>query len=183
MVPASAAVYWAGVSLRALQIKRRTGRLPDVRPRSVKEKALWAGWALVVAGWAASPFWGVQSSLESPTAQAAGLGAILLGLAGTVWCHASMGDAWRVSIGGPQKTPLITCGPYSRLRHPLYFFQIVILAGVFLLAPSPLSLAVLILHRLLVGVKMADEERHLEEVHGSLYKEYRARTGALWPRV
>lgn len=171
------------MSLRALQLKRRTGRLPNVRPRTAKERILWAGWLFVAAGWAAAPFCPGWVSLESPFSFDAGVTAVLAGLAGTVWCHRAMGDAWRVGVRNDEKTPLVTGGPYRRLRHPIYFFQIVILAGVFLTAPSALSLSILVLHRLLVAVKITDEERHLERLHGPLYKEYKARTGALWPKV
>ena len=188
----SAVVYWGGVSLRALHIKRRLGRSPNLRPRGPKEKWLWAGWATVVLGWVFTPaltrdfgervFFRPFPFLEAPFFVCLGLAAIAAGFAGTVWCHAALGDAWRVGVGG-EKTPLVTNGPYQRLRHPLYFFQIVILSGVFWLFPSPFVLSLEALHLALVCVKIADEERHLERLHGSLYKEYRQHTGTLWPKV
>lgn len=111
----------------------------------------------------------------------AGLTAVLAGFAGTVWSHASMGDAWRIGVDGAEKTPLVTRGPYNRMRHPIYSFQCLILSGIFLLEPSPVTLFVLFLHRVLVAVKIRDEEEHMERLHGPLYKEYKSRTGSLWP--
>ena len=85
---------------------------------------------------------------------------ILAGLAGTLWCHFSMGDAWRIGVREGEKTLLVTRGPYRFIRHPLYSFQ-----------------------RLLIAAKIIDEERHMANIHGFLYKEYKQRTGSLWPKA
>lgn len=175
-------MYWLGVGLRARQIKRRTGRTPNMRPGTQKEKLLWAGWVLVSAAWASAPFLGTGRLFEGPVSTSAGVLFILAGLAGTYWAHASMGDAWRIAVRLDDKAPLVTSGPYSRIRHPLYAFQCVILLGVFLLEPSPITLFMLFIHRLLVAFKIRDEEKYLAELHGPLYKEYALHTGSLWPK-
>lgn len=180
---ASVVIYWGGVGLRARQIKRRIGRSPNLRPRTLKEKFLWAGWALVSVGWGACSFVRIPLFFEGPVPSTAGSALILAGLAGTFWAHVSMGDAWRIGVRNDEKNPLVTDGPYRRIRHPLYSFQCVILLGVFLLAPSLFTLSLLFLHRLLVAFKIKDEERHMEALHGPIYKEYKTRTGALWPKV
>jgi len=143
---------------------------------------LWAGWALVSLGWALAPFIRTRHYFEGPVSSGAGSVLILAGLAGTFWAHASMGDAWRIGVRREEKTPLITGGPYRFIRHPLYSFQWVILLGVFLLEPSLVTLFILFFHRLLVAFKMKDEEQHMGSLHGPLYKEYTARTGALLPK-
>jgi protein-S-isoprenylcysteine O-methyltransferase Ste14 len=69
------------------------------------------------------------------------------------------------------------------VRHPIYLFQIVMLAGAALLLPTVLSLLALILHVVCVWIKAADEEAYLLTVHGDIYREYLSRTGRLIPRL
>jgi protein-S-isoprenylcysteine O-methyltransferase Ste14 len=169
------------VALRAAQLKRKTGHSAH-GPKSVRDKILWLGWALVAAGWALAPFVSERYLFYGPVSSGMGSLCILLGFMGTVWAHRSMGDAWRIGLGN-EVTPLVTRGPYRAVRHPIYAFQALILIGVFLLAPTPLTFLLLFTHRVLVSFKVKDEEAHLERLHGTLYREYAAKTGALWPKL
>ena len=180
---ASAVIYWGGVILRAWQVKGHIGRSPNLLPRSTQEKFLWLGWALVVTAWAGASHFHTRIFFDGPVSVSAGALLVLAGLAGTYWSHSFLGDSWRIGVKEGEKTPLITHGPYRWVRHPLYLFQVLILLGVFLIAPSWVTLSGLVLHRLLVAFKMRDEEKHLERLHGPIYKEYSQRTGALWPKV
>ncbi len=97
VVLSSAVVYWAGVWLQVRRVRKRIGRSPNVRPRGVKEKLLWAGWAFVVASWFTLPFLsGPVSALPScihPVGSFVGVLMMLGGYAGTLWCYVAMGDA------------------------------------------------------------------------------------------
>jgi protein-S-isoprenylcysteine O-methyltransferase Ste14 len=117
-----------------------------------------------------------------PVALAGGLLAVAAGYAATLWCYALMGDTWRMGVDSAEKTTLITRGPYAVVRHPIYLFQLVILAGVVLLLPNLLGLAMLALHLVCIWLKAADEEAHLLRVQGDPYRAYLERTGRLWPR-
>ena len=180
---ASAVIYWGGVGLRAWQVKSHIGHSPNLLPRSTQEKFLWLGWALVVVTWAGASHFHTPPLFKGPVSSGVGALLIFIGLAGTSWSHSSLGDAWRIGVREGEKTALITAGPYRRVRHPLYSFQILILLGVFLIAPSVITFSGLILHRFLVSLKIRDEEKHLERLHGPIYKEYAKRTGTLWPKV
>jgi len=181
------------VWVQVRRVRRQIGRAPNVRPRGPKERLLWVGWVLVVVTWMALPFLirreGGNDLLTlwpawlHPWALAAGLGAIAAGYAATLWCYALMGDTWRMGVDQREKTTLITRGPYAVVRHPIYLFQIVILAGVVLLLPTLLGLAMLLLHLVCVWLKAADEEAYLLGVQGQPYRDYLARTGRLLPRV
>ncbi len=193
VVLGSAVVYWAGVAVQARRVRRRIGRTPNVGPQGLKERLLWAGWLAVVLGWMLLPFLAGRKGLPlvlSPIPSLmhpAGwlLGALLMaaGYAGTLWCYAIMGNTWRMGINRREKTTLVTAGPYGRIRHPIYAFQVVMLLAVLLLLPIPAALAILGLHLACVLVKAADEEAHLLSVHGQSYREYLARTGRLLPRL
>ncbi len=94
-----------------------------------------------------------------------------------------MGDAWRIGVRRREKTALVTVGPYRFVRHPIYGFQIVILAGVVLLLPTAASLAALALHLVCSYTKAFDEEVYLAGVHGEAYGEYVQRTGRFAPCI
>ena len=182
---ASALVYWAGVLVQARRVRKQIGKSPNLRPRGSREKLLWAGWLLVIVIWIAQPFvTGLRfvPFLLHPLALFFGVALTIAGYAGTLWCYAAMGDTWRIGINRKEQTTLVTHGPYRWVRHPIYSFQSVMLVGVVLLLPTALSLIMLALHLLCVGLKAADEEAHLLTIHGQSYRDYRNRTGKLFPK-
>jgi len=189
----SALVYWSGVWVQARRVRKRIGKSPNVKPRGSKENLLWAGWLVVIAAWVAQPFLTASANhlpwlrffplLLHPAGLALGIFLTVLGYAGTLWCYAAMGDAWRMGINKKEQTALITRGPYRWVRHPIYLFQVVMLGGGFLLLPTLLSLLIFFIHLGCVHLKVADEESYLETVHGKAYGDYVKRTGRLFPRL
>jgi protein-S-isoprenylcysteine O-methyltransferase Ste14 len=143
----------------------------------------WLGQPLLVGsglGWAG---WQPVPALLCALSLRLGLVLVGAGYAGTLWCYASMGDTWRMGVRPTERTRLVTRGLYAWVRHPIYFLQIVMLAGSAALYPSPLSFGVLLVHFVCVWTKAADEEAHLLEVHGEVYRAYQACTGRLFPRI
>src|SRR5262245_4383971 len=188
----SALVYWTGVFVQARRVRRHIGRAPNVRPRGRKEKLLWAGWFLVIVTWLALPFM-TGSNTQSlalriipffrhPLELGFGIILTVAGYAGTLWCYVAMGDTWRVGINRKEKTALVTRGPYRLVRHPIYLFQVVMLAGVALLLPAPVSFIIFAFHLLCVRMKALDEEMYLLTVHGDEYRDYLSRTGRWFPK-
>ena len=187
----SALVYWGGVWIQARRVRRHTGVSPNIRPRGPKEHLLWLGWMIVVFGWIAVPLIVRPDSgmawlqLHIPLMPAwtliPGLLAVAGGYAGTLWCYAAMGDHWRIGVNRKEQNALVTRGPYGRIRHPIYSFQMLMIAGAAILLPSVLPLALLALHLVCVLIKARDEEAHLLAVHGDTYRAYLNRTGGLVP--
>jgi Phospholipid methyltransferase len=181
----SGLIYWVGVWIQARRIRRRIGRSPNVRPKGVKERLLWMGWALVVVGWWTLPF--LPASILIPplvNPRGALVGVLLLGAgyAGTLWCYQAMGDAWRMGVCRNEKTTLVTRGPYRFIRHPIYVFQTLMVAAVALLLPSLAAFAILLMHLGCVLSKAVDEEAHLRSLPDAGYAAYCARTGRWFPR-
>jgi protein-S-isoprenylcysteine O-methyltransferase Ste14 len=191
VVLASALVYWGGVWVQARRVRKRIGRSPSLKPRSFKERLLWLGWFVVVAGWIALPLMahpGTESAWIRPVpsipamwGMLAGVILIVLGYAGTLWCYSAMGEHWRIMVDRRHKSALVTGGPYRVVRHPIYLFQIIMLVGVLVLLPTALSLVLLLIHLGCTLVKAWDEEAFLLETHGEPYQNYMARTGMLLP--
>jgi protein-S-isoprenylcysteine O-methyltransferase Ste14 len=77
---------------------------------------------------------------------------------------------------------LVTTGPYSRIRHPLYVGEIVHIFGIAILSATPVGLylfaGALVLQILRAKVEERKFLRTLPE-----YADYMKRTGFLWPRL
>jgi protein-S-isoprenylcysteine O-methyltransferase Ste14 len=185
-------VYWIGVYVQARRVRKQIGRSPNMKPRTPKEKVLWLGWMLVVGGWIAIPFLAGRTKcgplfpffpLADPLATALGIAFTILGYVCTLWCYAAMGSAWRICVNPKEKNNLVTSGPYRRMRHPIYSFQIVMLLGAVLLLPTLFTVLILAVHVVCTLIKAMDEEAYLLTVHGDAYRTFMAHTGRLFPKL
>lgn len=193
IVSASGIIYWIGVWILARRVRKQIGRSPNLKPRGTKEKVLWIGWMLVVLVWVGQSFvvktenaWpGVAffPALLNLPLFVAGIALVVGGYACTLWCYVAMGNTWRIGVNKSEKTTLVERGPYRAIRHPIYAFQLVMLAGAALLLPTLLSFAILVLHYICALIKAVDEENYLKTVHGQAYVDYMARTGRLLPKL
>lgn len=109
----------------------------------------------------------------------AGLFVGLAGAAFSIWAIAHL----RASFGlRTAVRELVTTGPYRRIRHPLYFGEIVHMLGVAILAATP---AALLLYAVAVGLQAVrakiEERKFLATVPA--YAAFRRQTGFLWPKL
>ncbi len=192
IVAASGVIYWAGVFVNARRVRKKIGRSPNMTPRTAKERVLWIGWLLVIAVWIGQPFFAGENAwafvrlcprMMHAAVMSAGLVSVALGYAGTLWCYAIMGSAWRIGVNEQEKNTLVTAGPFAHVRHPIYALQVLMLAGAALLLPTVCSLVLLAFHLICVWLKAADEEAYLLTVHGEKYRQHIARTGRLLPKL
>lgn len=193
VVAGSGLVYWAGVFVNARRVQRKIGRSPNMTPRGTKERVLWIGWLLIIAGWIGQPFFvrletacafvRLHAACLEPVSLMIGILLVLAGYAGTLWCYAIMGSAWRIGVNQEEKNQLVTAGPFARVRHPIYALQVVMLAGALLLLPTIFSAVLLVLHLVCVWLKAADEEAYLIATHGESYRAHILRTGRLFPKL
>ena len=77
---------------------------------------------------------------------------------------------------------LVTTGPYSRIRHPLYFGEIIHIFGVAILAATPAALALFVVAVILQAIRAKIEERKFLATVPA-YAEFQRNTGFLWPRL
>jgi protein-S-isoprenylcysteine O-methyltransferase Ste14 len=77
---------------------------------------------------------------------------------------------------------LVTTGPYSRIRHPLYFGEIIHIFGVAILAATPAALALFVVAVILQAIRAKIEERKFLATVPA-YAEFKRNTGFLWPRL
>ncbi len=104
-------------------------------------------------------------------------GLILVGLAtvGRVWCASY--------IGGRKDLALVTEGPFSVVRHPLYFFSLTGIIGLGLGAKAPVTAAVLgMIFLAYYHWVIKTEECVLETKFGAGFHDYRRKVPRLLPR-
>ncbi|MFA4940430.1 isoprenylcysteine carboxylmethyltransferase family protein [Brevundimonas sp.] len=112
--------------------------------------------------------------LEHPVEQL-GLIAILVCIVGRAWCS--------LYIGGRKKQEIVSAGPYSVSRNPLYVFSFIGAFGIGAQSGSfsiglIFAFACWVVFRIVVG----REERFLTDAFGSQYQNYRERTPRFLPK-
>lgn len=187
--------YWGRVGAMSARIRRRTQTLSGVVPEQGLERFLWLFFVPLVAAWIALPWLAAfrdAGLLAVPeTARgggwlvlrfAAALAAVAL-LVATIRCWRRMGRHWKMAVTPGEKQVLITDGPFARVRHPIYGYQILLMLASLGVVPTLPMLAIALVHVVLMATKARNEERFLRGVHGRDYEAYAARTGRFFPRL
>jgi protein-S-isoprenylcysteine O-methyltransferase Ste14 len=100
---------------------------------------------------------------------------IVLCIIGRTWCT--------LYIGGRKDTELVTLGPYSVSRNPLYFFSTIGAAGIGAQFGSiVLAVAAALVSIAVFSLVIRQEEQVLSGIHGRPYDDYRQRVPFLVPR-
>jgi protein-S-isoprenylcysteine O-methyltransferase Ste14 len=97
----------------------------------------------------------------------------------------AFGRVWSsIFIAGYKNDRLITDGPYSLVRNPLYVFSFIGAVGLGLSAESLMVTGLLILPFLVwYPILVVEEERHLAERHGEAWQAYVAATPRFLPAL
>ena len=185
--------YWLRVGAMTVRIRHRHRHGVGIVPERRSERLLWLVVVPVVAGWCALPWLAIGRSdgaLAVPAFATSGAwvalrwaAAAVAGgcLAVTLRCWARMGPEWRMDISD-RRAPLITDGPFSRVRHPIYACSMLMMAATAVVLPTPAMLALAVVHIGWINVKAHAEEKELASVHGDAWRHYAAHTGRFLPR-
>ena len=94
------------------------------------------------------------------------------------------GRAWSILyIGGRKNRELVTAGPYSVTRNPLYFFSTLGVFGVGLFIGSVVLATGFALIVYLALVMTAQKvAAHLESLFGETFRDYARQTPGFWPK-
>lgn len=187
-------VYWLGVLIMGIRARLQGARSAGLIPSQATERLMWVVWVPVIAGWIVFPWmtltrddapwlmpgWAMEGSLLTALRWgAAGLAWACFAM--TVYCWRWMGRNWRVGVTEDEPTELITSGPFSRVRHPIYAISILMIWCTLLAVPGWPLLISASLHTVLMNLKARNEERWMVTAHGEAYVEYRRRTNRFIP--
>jgi protein-S-isoprenylcysteine O-methyltransferase Ste14 len=194
---AALVAYLLGLGLafgvRSLVQARRTGdagwRSPGGKPGSPQWwTRIATGFGSLAAGLAApvADLAGLRrvAVLDHTALRIAGLALTLAAITGVYLAQNAMGASWRIGVHETERTALVTGGPFSLVRNPIFTGMMAFAAGLFLAVPNPIAAAGLVL--VIVGVELQVrrvEEPYLRQAHGELYRDYTARVGRFLPGI
>jgi protein-S-isoprenylcysteine O-methyltransferase Ste14 len=112
-----------------------------------------------------------------------GAGMLLVSIPFMSWIHRTLGEHYSYALETKNEQKLVTSGPYSRVRHPLYSVHNLFNLGMVLLTANIPLIIFAIIGVPLTYMRMKDEERMMIEEFGSEYEEYRDRTGRIFPKL
>lgn len=98
---------------------------------------------------------------------------------------ATFGRLWSLAyISGNKTRNLITEGPYSMVRNPLYLFSFIGVIGLGLVSKNITILAIIcIMFGMYYPFVIRAEEKNLCKFHGRSFEEYKARTPMFIPKL
>ncbi len=102
---------------------------------------------------------------------------ILIGTLGSIWCLYVLGRSFSIVA---QARKLVTSGPYSIVRHPLYLTEGITTVGIIIMHWSAAALALGLVQIALQFWRMGFEEQVLREAFPE-YEDYAARVGMIVP--
>lgn len=106
----------------------------------------------------------------------AGIFFATVGILGRLWCS--------VYIAGHKTKTLITSGPYSISRNPLYFFSFIGAVGVGLTTETmTIPLLILITFAIHYPSVILSEEKKLRNLHGNDYNDYFNTVPRFFPKI
>jgi protein-S-isoprenylcysteine O-methyltransferase Ste14 len=106
---------------------------------------------------------------------------IAAGLGFSVWARQHLGRNWSGTVQVKQDHQLVRDGPYRFVRHPIYTGLLTALLGTALVDNHWGAILAVLIAFGSFWRKLTIEERFMQETFGSVYEEYRGRTGALIP--
>lgn len=153
-----------------------TYTIPANRPFKQKRR-IWTLWALTAAFVTFHLITGPGFPLESIVLTLfAQIGTLLIafGVIGRIWSI--------IYVGGLKNAELVTEGPYSVTRNPLYLFSLFAISGICLVFGSLLATVIFTLLAYLIFRYTAKQEAlYLSCLFGEQYAEYARRTPLFWP--
>ena len=127
-------------------------------------------------------FKGNHGVTGNPWLQGIGLVIYLLGLALAIWARIYLGRNWGMPMTEKKDPELVTTGPYSTVRHPIYSGIILAMIGT-TVAVSLYWLVAVILAGAYFLYSATMEERYMAGVFPDTYPRYKQATKMLIPFI
>jgi protein-S-isoprenylcysteine O-methyltransferase Ste14 len=113
----------------------------------------------------------------------AGFGLGVISVIFWTWAQVALDTQWSAQLQLTGGHHLVTNGPYTRIRHPLYSGMIGWSLGLSLLTANWIFVAVSLLSIAGVLHRVPKEEQMMIDTFGEQYKAYMQRTGRFFPKL
>jgi protein-S-isoprenylcysteine O-methyltransferase Ste14 len=123
-----------------------------------------------------------HAAVSNPWLEGIGLAVFLLGLALAIWARVYLGRNWGMPMSQKADPELITTGPYSSVRHPIYSGIILAMIGTTIAVSLYWLVAVALLGAYFI-YSATEEERFMAGRFRDSYPEYKRSTKMLIPFV
>ena len=175
------AVYWV---LSAISAKRNVGPRPGLRTQAVMRVVIFVLVVLVLR----TPllYRGLQNAQayapDNMAARVIGVVLCALGIGLAIWARANLGRNWGMPMSRKENPELVTTGPYTFIRHPIYTGTITAMLGS-AITMSIIWLLPLIVFGMYFIFSARREEKLMIEEFPEQYRAYMQRTKMLVPFV
>jgi protein-S-isoprenylcysteine O-methyltransferase Ste14 len=123
-----------------------------------------------------------HAATNDPWLQGIGLAVFLLGLALAIWARVYLGRNWGMPMSQKVDPDLVTTGPYSSIRHPIYSGIILAMIGTTIAVSLYWLVAVVVLGAYFLYSAIV-EERLMARLFPDSYPEYKRSTKMLIPFI
>jgi protein-S-isoprenylcysteine O-methyltransferase Ste14 len=165
-------VYWLIASFDAKEGQTRWNRFAGIRIALI----------VIVLLLLRNRALGQSHPTNNPWLQGLGLALFVLGLALAVWARVYLGRNWGMPMTRKVDPELVTTGPYSRVRHPIYSAIILAMVGTTIAVSIYWLVAVVLVGAYFVFSAFA-EERFMATRFPDSYPQYKQSTRMLVPFV
>jgi protein-S-isoprenylcysteine O-methyltransferase Ste14 len=141
------------------------------------------GFALLSPRWITSGWLAMRFVPEDGKIQMTGLALTTAGCAFAIWARVALGRNWSGRATVKAGHELVTTGPYSVARHPIYTGLLTAVAGTALALGAWRGVVAVVVILLALLIKMSQEERLMMQTFPMAYPAYRERVKALIPGV
>lgn len=166
-------VYWLAASVGVKAGRTRWARFTGVRVALILVVLLLVRLRVLK---------GHQAVTHDPWLQGIGLAIFVLGLALAVWARVYIGRNWGMPMTEKADPELVTTGPYSVIRHPIYSGVILAMVGTTIAVSLYWLIAVVLLGAYFIYSAVM-EERYLTERFPDTYPRYKKSTKMLIPFI
>ena len=164
-------IYWLAASVGVKSGRTRWRRLAGSRVAIILVLLLLARLKF---------FRGRHTVVSDPLLQGIGLVIVLLGLGLAIWARVYLGRNWGMPMTEKADPELVTTGPYSAIRHPIYSGLILAMIGTAIAVSVYWLIAVVVLGGYFIYSAVM-EERYMAGKFPGTYPRYQQETKMLIP--